>query len=271
VAGTTTKRLGTLLSLVMFSCTLASCSGPRIIEATRSPDYDYSTVVAGIVKLHTDADENWPEHFNAGDPPRLGTEFDPNAYFTVLTHLRMADDYVLDFVYWGGIRDGMPFLYARHESAERFKTYKDYEEALGGRWAVYDAEAALFDKIRADGSPESFFELAVLHELGGDFYLAAHCNYRWSRIVLTHYDIVEIAENGLGRRLTAKQKWQAFMIDLQPRIQFVGRGEVTVSIVTYSPWHGFTRETFHMRRRFPHKLLAVHHETLVQFDCGLRF
>jgi hypothetical protein len=322
--GTAMKRLGILLFLISLSCTLVSCGGPGAREVTPSPDYDYSKVVAGIVKLHEEADGEWRKNHqvykHAGPDPlsRLPGEFDPNAYFGVLKHLSMDDDLVLDFAYLYGA-DGRPFLYTRHRSAEPYETFGEYDAALGGQWyamqaqmrailgqahreesgknlfeaieecdnffaehgepmlgsrAVYDADKDFLSKVRADGSPESFFEFAVLYELGGQFYLEFHFCSDDTRIVASSGDVDQVIEDhegfsvGHGLPFTEEQEREASRIDATPRVRLVDRDTAEVTLVTFSDWGGFVRNTYRIRRTFPHTITVVRRETLVEYDCG---
>jgi hypothetical protein len=269
------KRLLPPLLLLCLVCTTSSCDPEQTTETVPSPDTDYGELVAGIVKLHTDADADRPKHLDAADAVRTGTEFDPNAYFAVLTHLSMADDLVLDYVYRFIGGNGRPYLYVREKSAERYKTYKEYEDALGGEKAVQEAEKAVFENVKTDGTAEGFFELALLYELGGQFYLSWHDNYRKSQVVLAPDDAAAIVADhdvrDFGRAFTDDEKAAIKGMEVQPRVEFGGDGEVWVSVVSFNDWHGFVRHTYRFQREFPHKLANVEVEVLVKYDCGVRF
>jgi hypothetical protein len=317
------KRSAALLFVLFVACVFSSCGPSRTTEGVPSPGYNYSKVVAAIVKLHSDADDEWDEkgqltkHVDPDPRGRLPGEFDPNAYFGVLKHLLMSDDLVLDFVYFLDFWGGRPFLYARQKTAEPYKTFGEYDKALGGKWlilqaqrdalvaearkagsgrslddalrefrqlleregepwrgsrAVLDAETGFLDKVRADGSPESFFELAVLYELGGQFYLDFHDWYDDTRIVASPRDVQEIIkelERDPGHLVfTRDQTRRAKRMDVRPRVRFISEDTAEVSLVTFSDWGGFTRNTYRIRRDFPHKIVEMPRETLVEYDCG---
>jgi len=60
------KRLGVCL-FVLCSCGVVSSCGPgRTTPGVPRRAYDYAEVVAGIVKLHTEADAEWYERGLAG-------------------------------------------------------------------------------------------------------------------------------------------------------------------------------------------------------------
>ena len=54
-----------------------------------------------------------------------GSEFDANQYFTVLPHISMNSDYVLDYIYISESLGGSPFLYARPESQAPYASIED--------------------------------------------------------------------------------------------------------------------------------------------------
>jgi hypothetical protein len=267
------KRLGAAFLLFCVVGVLSSCGLQRTTPGVPEPEYDYSAVVAGIVKLHDDADANFPEHFRQEEnPTRLGTEFDPNAYFGVLKHLSMAKGFVLDFAYFHHL-DGGPLLHARRKTTPPFKTYMDYEKAVGGKPPIFgglpETAKAFIDQVTADGSPESFFELVVLYELGGQYYRIGHFYLNDTIIVAAPRDIERViaSHEETFVPFTEDQKRQARRIDAQPRVLFANQDFVGVSLVTFSHfWGGFSRSTYLIRRQFPHTIVDIHEEVLVEYD-----
>jgi hypothetical protein len=267
-----------LFFLFCLFCVLPSCGLRRATDGVPAGGYNFSNVVAGIVKLHKEADDERSdkglvyEHWQLGAPARLPDEFDPNEYFSVLKHLSMADGYVLDFAYLVAGGDGRPFLYARRQLFGPFRTWKDYEEAVGGRRAAFRAEKAFLNKVRADGSPESFFELVALYELGGQFYLEWHFCYDDTRIVASPGDVEQVIRDPslceYDRPFTQRQLDEARLLDVRPRVSFIDEDTVEVSVVLYSGWGGFTRKTYRIRRDFPHTVVETQSETLLEYDCG---
>jgi hypothetical protein len=279
------KRLAALLFVLLVGCVFSSCGPSRTTEGVPSPGYDYSKVVAGIVKLHNDADDKWFKgrmwiaHWGVDAPARLPEEFDPNAYFSVLKHLSMADECLLDFAYFDDRGDGGPLLYVRRMTTPPFKTYKDYQEAVGGELprsgVLPDVARAFLDQVRTDGSPESFFELVVLYELAGQFYLQWHFCYNHTRIVASPDQIDDVISDHAEFNMldplqpfTQSQRREANRMDVRPRVRFLSEDTAEVSLVTFSDWGGFTRKTYRIRRDFPHKIVEMPSKTLVEYDCG---
>jgi hypothetical protein len=49
------------------------------------------------------------------------------------------------------------------------------------------------------------------------------------------------------------------------------RDTVTISLIFFSKWGGFIRYTLTTSRSFPHRLIDISEETLVQYNCGIFF
>jgi hypothetical protein len=62
---------------------------------------------------------------------------------------------------------------------------------------------------------------------------------------------------------------EAAKLDLTPRVTISGDAAV-VTIVTFSKWNGFVRESISIGRAFPH-ITKMSRATLVPYSCGLRF
>ena len=248
----------------------------RASEHRGEPDrYNYSEVVAGIVRLQRDADEKLSrerevrERTDGGPFAGLVGDFDPNAYFGVLTHLAMDEGYVLDFVYRTNMAGGHPFLYARRSGAVRFATYSDYTRAAGGEGTVWDA---FLRRVRADGSPESFFEFVVLRELGYQFYLLRTERHDCRAVMLTAADVDRVLATmardhglvGSPSHLPSPDasKDEPTPFHCGPRVSFVDKDTAEVSLVTFSSWEGLVRNTYRVGRAFPHTLTVTQRETL---------
>ena len=51
----------------------------------------------------------------------------------------------------------------------------------------------------------------------------------------------------------------------------MGDDTVLVKVVTFSNWGGFIQRSYTISRDFPHKVLQVERETLVEYDSGVQF
>ena len=262
----------TLLTILIF---LMSAGAATATENELPVDYNASQIVTSVVRLHIQADKNRPKHLRELDTPRNQNEFDVTKYFEVFKHISPPEGHVLDYVYSMDIIGGRPFLYL-HEAREiPFKTFSDYEKALGGIKKVSETERCMPTRLRLDGSAESFFEQFVFDILAGQFYLYWHANYNDSVIITTADDLEhlfkEIDKDDFGQPLTDEQKTAARKVDLTPRVVFRSDKIAEVSIVIFSKWGGLDRVTRSVARTYPHVFKNIKVEKLVSYDCGMMF
>jgi hypothetical protein len=132
----------------------------------------------------------------------------------------------------------------------------------------------VFDnQIRIDGTAEGFFKYVVMQMLGGQFYLSWHSDYNDIRIVcdpLCIDDIIKEIEDFELREIPAHILEQARNLSYEPVIEFKGE-TVNVSVMTFSKWGGFTRIITTIKREYPHKIVSVQRETVLEYNCGLAF
>lgn len=225
-----------------------------------SDGYKYGEVVSKFVGLHEAANKNTSrENYFV----RADNQFDANEYFGVLRHLSVTPEFLLDYVVMG--QNG-PFLYLRKLSEKRLKDYADCEEKFGKQDWIKHKNSHL-DSIKTDGTPEGFFELIVLKELGGQFYLFWHANYFDTKIVADKDALKNIL---CETKLTENQIQEAEKINLTPEITFDDK-TVKVNIVTFTKWGGFKRNTYTINKNWPHRITNEDKETLVEYHCGIKF
>ena len=158
-------------------------------------------------------------------------------------------------------------------------TYAEYTKATGGREkGAWDTEAPISDKLRLNGSAQSFFEQFVFEELAGQFYLSWHSKYNDTAIVVTRADVERIiamldGAESEGFSFTMEQKAAARKIDVSPRVTWVDDQVAEVSVVLFSKWIGFYRSTKQVSRSHPHKRVmgGSGGEILVEYDCRIMY
>lgn len=210
-----------------------------------------------------------PAHLRQTDAVRNGSEFDPNRYFSVLTHLSMEPGYVLDYVYYFDGMGGLPMLYARPADRPPYEDYAAYSAAVGNPG---EQRSSYLEHVRTDGTPAGFFELVVLRINGGQFYLYWHANYNDAQLVCDRARMEELVA-GLEESstpLAGDALRQARAIDYTPTIEVAG-DTVRVRVVTFSLWSGFSEEIYTISKSFPHQFLDVESKVLVPYDCGIMF
>jgi hypothetical protein len=198
---------------------------------------------------------------------KQGDEFDVAQYFNVLTHLSMQEGYAMDYVYQIDSLGGYPLLYARPVDQAPFPSVLEIPE---------DTPLPDFrEHVEIEDVEQGYFEYVVLDIMANQFYLYWHANYNDRVIVCNRqqvYDIVEQVSSGeFGAAMDAAQKAQARTLqDIRPVVRLTGDVAV-VEIVTFTKWGGFYRETYTIRRGFPHTIVDVKQENVVPYDCGVMF
>jgi len=213
-----------------------------------------------------------PGYFLEEDAKRTGEEFDPNQYFTILSHLSMEPGYVLDYVYNYDFMGGFPVLYARPADQPRYPSLSAYAEAVGADPLAAEARASFLDHVRVDGTAEGFFQYVVFLTQAGQFYLHWHANYNDAVIVCDPAGLERLLSsfNAFDLALPEEVKEGARELQPEPVVKFTG-DTVQVQILTFSKWGGFSRESYTVSRSFPHKILDSKVDVLVPYDCGVLF
>lgn len=244
--------------LLVLTLLLPAC-GP----ATGAADLGCAEAVTGLRGLTAGLDI--PENFLADAPVEDGTEFDPNAYFDVLTHLSMEPGYVLDYVYTYDWLGGYPTLFARPTDEAPYLTWDDVPDDAGN----------YLDHIVVDGTPEGFLQLALLDMLGQQFYLFWHANYNDWQVVCNTADVQAIVDqvsgNDFGIPMQPADRRRALSLrGVEPTVE-IGAQTVEVRFVAFTSWGGFYEFRFEVQSAFPHTILNVEQEQLIPYDCGVMF
>lgn len=193
-------------------------------------------------------------------------DFDVNRYFEVLTHLKVHEGYTLDYVYSSDGLGGYPLLYARPMDQKPFQTPDEFGEAK---------PPSYINAVETDGTPESYLQLSILALMGSQFYLSWHANYNDARVLCGSSDIERIidenAKSEFGIKLTSAQKREARAISQPGPVVTIDGERVTVTMLVFTNWGGFIRRTYTIAQPFPHAILDVQNETLVEYNCGVMF
>lgn len=259
------------LALALGACSSRTTSLPPS-EPTSAPDPTPVPVcrqdtIDALQALHKQLEA--PEHLMVKDSRKIGGEFEASEYFTVLKHLSLEPGYVLDWVYCYDGMGGSPVLHVRPEEKPAYETCSAYREANpDSYWGAYA------EKIKADGTPESFFELALLRVMGGQFYLFWHSGYNDTRVLCDRESleatVQRIRDTGYDDQFTNSARRRALRLDPQPVVEFKG-DEVSISLLTFTDWGGFIGRTLVARRQYPHEIRDAEREVLVPYDCGIQF
>jgi hypothetical protein len=208
----------------------------------------------------------FPTNFQTNNPVKKGGEFEVMQYFTVLDHLSMQKGYVLDYVYHYDGMGGRPILYVRPASQPPYITEADL--------AVASETPGYMDYIHVDGSPDSYFQLAVLSKMGSQFYLYWHANYSDSQIMCDKVDVTGIVNSlygDFGYPISPMGRIRAILLkDIAPVVN-IGEQTAGVRIMSFTRWGGFYQQIFTITRSMPHTILDVQEKNLVPYDCGVMY
>jgi hypothetical protein len=138
---------------------------------------------------------------------------------------------------------------------------------------MYGQGGMFENKIVIDGTEEGFFEYIVLQVLGGQFYLWWHANYNDTRIICDPNEIDDIVQemgNWISGELPLDIVENARGLDYRPVIE-LKKDTVDVSIMIFTKWGGFKRLTFTVNREYPHTIVNVQGEVILEYECGVMF
>lgn len=221
----------------------------------------------------------YPQHLYDGDFSRHPEDFDPNQFFTVLTHLHMQEGYALDYVAFQDGMGGRPELYTRLESDPPYATYDDYVAAFANPTPGQEPTPPqtigrdYLARVQVDGSPESYLEYILMNNYGDQWYLFWHSNYNDAQVICDQSDLDRVnvissfgEETGLPPEIYSAAK----KIDFAPTVAITETG-VTVRYVYFTKWGGFIEEVYVLDPESPYLVLSSSSTPLVEYNCGIMF
>jgi len=233
-------------------------------------------VVDGLYNLKKDL--GLPEHFMSEHPLRQPSDFNPNTYFQVFTHLKMASGYTLDYLYFNDELGGLPLVYARKTNSTPFQSYAELLQSFGEEMAGERSYGQLrhkydyLEKIQIDKTPESYFEFTVLAFQGDQFYLWSHGLYNDLKVLCDSSDMQYVNADMQSFDIEFPQDVNDRIekIDFSP-VVIVGENDITVRMITFTKWGGFFENVYVMDKDNPTQLLDVRFNPLIEYDCGINF
>ena len=207
-----------------------------------------------------------PPYFSKPNATKRGGEFDANQIFEALPHLRMRDGFTLDYVYHQDGMGGYPLLYARPIDQQPYLNEAEYKAAPDQ--PVYSSF------VTPQDGAEGYFDYAVFAATANQFYLDWHAKYNDWQVLCNTADIEDVIrsldEKSFGQPMTSAQQQAARAIpDPQPSVVLSDK-TATVTMLVFTKWGGFYRRTLTINRA-DHSIADKHDESLVEYDCGVRF
>ena len=151
-----------------------------------------------------------------------------------------------------------------HARPSQYATYAEYIDA---EQPNLPPEHSYSDHIRIDGTKEGFFEFAVLRAMGSQFYLYWHSARGATKIICSQESLLALLE--ASPQLPSDIKLKAQDLNVVPVIE-VGDDSVVVKIVIFSNWGGFIQKSYTISQDYPHRVVQVESETLVEYDSGIQ-
>lgn len=198
---------------------------------------------------------------------KQGGEFDPNAYFDVLTNLSMHEGYTLDYVYPVDFLGSYPVIAARSLDQPPYASPEDLPADSGS--------TDYWKYVEIQDNAQGYFEFTAFYIMANQFYLVWHANYNDFGIVCDRGAVDAIAEEinsgNFGIEFDAEQNAKIrAMTDIEPLVKLTDSTAV-VEIIAFTRWGGFYRMTYTIERAFPHEIIDVQEENIVPYDCGIMF
>jgi hypothetical protein len=253
----------------------SSLTDPSAVDVTTA----CHSTVDGISALKKDL--TFPAHLNSGDFLRHDTDFDPNNYLNVLTHLSVTPAYTLDYLYSTNGLGGVPLIYARKKDAAPFKTDVEYHEVHPKKadnevvFTTFDRGSDFLKNIRVDGTPESYYQFVALAVLGNQFYLSWHANYNDTKILCDFNDNKYVdaefeAFKSPTISLPQNIRDASRTIDYKP-VVLIGDKSVMIRLVTFSKWGGYSEHIYTVDKQNPYQLSTIKNNLLIDYHVGIMF
>jgi hypothetical protein len=197
-------------------------------------------------------------------PTSTGSEFDPNAYFGVLRHIALPNEYCLGYTYSRTEMDGCPCLCICKKSTRHIYTIL--------RSPFWQNKLEI---IQLDGSPESFIDLVIFLNLAGQFYIYGHPHYCDVHIIATAEDLenlIKISEHKPVFFKPFSEEWkdEARKLFSVPIVEMTD-DIVKVTYCIFRQWGGFSRIRDSIHRTPPNLRFKHETEAELHYDCGIRF
>jgi len=248
---------------LMGLATLLACNTLVPGAATPTPRADWSGPLKAVAALQPN---DIPDYLLQENPQLHGDEFDPNQYFTALTHVSMEPGYVLDYIYQYDGLGAYPLLFARLADQDPAQAREVFRQS--GNTDPF------MNHVKTDGTELGYYEWAALALTSSQFYLFWHANYNDAVIVPDGSTLEEIitanSAGDFGQPMDAQTLRDARALSLEPQIS-IGSDTVTGKLITFSKWGGFSERTYVLNKEFPHTVVNSDSKVVVPYDCGILF
>lgn len=203
-----------------------------------------------------------PNNLRSDHPIRKESDFQVNKLIEELDFVKVNERFQVDYVYTYRNSMGMPLVYSLPASEKRFEDEDSYKMGKPLPFTY---------GLETDLSQWGFLQLAILEELGGQFYQYYRAEYDDIQVICDiddiEYLIDQLEEDNVHQPFDWWQKMRALTIsETDPLIQIdQPAGYVEVSILVFEHDQGILRRNFTYTYVFPHKLLKIEDKLLVGY------
>ncbi len=220
--------------------------------------------------------------------------FNVNRFLEVFDKVRPKPGFVLDYYHDHldsdlaprlrrrrcGDPDAKPLIFTRPES-------QSHDEAANIARDLYLHRPHLMKNLEFERSPEGLLQWIIFRTAATQFHLCWHANYNDLEFIISHAGLERVLEPlpltrtkpqplerlsleqfTRGAPLEEPDRDKLRTLDLTPWVELAGDlGQVRV--MTFTKWGGFAFRHHHLRR--PHNVDCIYTETVVEYNCGIRY
>lgn len=248
-----------MLSIVI----LVVLSGCKITSAVEGQDKSVR-VCRNTTKLILSTYQNLkiPDHFRSEHPIKKDGDFEIGSLVKELDFVKINEGFQVDYVYSYRNAMGRPLVYSLPAAKPNFENEDEYKEGKPLSFTY---------GIESIDQKWGFLQLAILEELGGQFYQYFTAEYD-DVLILCDIDDIELLVDRLGSSevhapMNWWQKMRAMTISETDPLVTILRSEnlVEVSMLQFSNDTGIIRRTYSYSYSFPHVLKEVKDELIVEY------
>lgn len=256
--------------LVVFGAGLLmlGLSGCKITSAVEGQDKSVR-VCKNTTKLilSTYKDLQIPDHLRTDHPTKDRGDFELASLVGEMDHVTVNEGFQVDYVYTYRNAMGRPLVYSLPRAQKVFNTEDEFKAGKPLR---------LTYALETTDQRWGFLQLAILEELGDQFYQYYTAEYDDNRIICDIDDIEllidQLASSEVHSPMDWWQKMRALTIsETDPIVNIYSTANtVEVSLLLFDSQTGIVRRTYVYSYLFPHELLETIDEVIVGYRSELK-
>ncbi len=200
---------------------------------------------------------------NEAEINKLKDFFQVKKYFEILENVYMEDGWEIGYKYKRARLGSEPIIIAYKTGNNITEKDDDYKKS--------SRHERFLKHVKLDKTPDSYFQYIILKIMASQFALGWHANYNDGEIVCTKAMINNILERTDHLyHFDDDTIKKAKAIDPQTYVE-LNNEKAIVRTIIFSKWSGFVELKYRVDKEFPHKIIEIEKENLVEYNCGLVF